>query len=711
MRQFNVVVLILLVTLIALIAIPIIPQNISGFQYVNPVPNSLYVDVNSSIILRHGNPLDKSSINDNLIEVEGTKSGMHLGELILAKDSRTLIFKPAVPFSADENVTVILNKGLLTTRGIEAGPLKFMFHTIKNAYVNMQANNQNSYNLLNLRRESSVNSLSSTAQIVDTALPASLPKVVFDVSNNPSPGYFFLSASPYLEIVDNNGTPVFYRNVGNGIYDFDLQPNGELTFFIYPVGCYGLDSSYNLIQTFTTADSFTVDVHDLRVLPDGSYYIFGKRLVTMDLSQYGGSTSAQVIDGALQEFDSEGNLVFEWDALEHYKITDVDGLDVNTQLNQQLIDFSHFNSVDFDSDTTLLISARDLDEVTKISRNTGDIIWRFGGKNNQFTFINDTIGFSRQHDVRRFSNGGISIFDNGTFHLVPISSAVEYELDEANKTATLVRRIYHDNIFTDTEGSVQEMSNGNRVISWGHNWNPVVTEVKPNDSIVVDLSYQHYIDTYRAFKYQWKTNLFTTNEDSLVFGNVSEGDSLEKIITVYNPHDSLVTINEFYCSDSSFTAKVVLPISIQPGDSIKVPVVFKPKRSGNYDVTFNIRDFGQYQGQSQMIARQVILTGAAGSVSAINSNKILPKLFKLFQNYPNPFNPSTIINYEIPEYSFVTLKVFDILGREIATLVNEEKAAGEYSLTFDASNLSSGIYFYRITAGNFSGVKKMLLIK
>jgi Secretion system C-terminal sorting domain len=89
----------------------------------------------------------------------------------------------------------------------------------------------------------------------------------------------------------------------------------------------------------------------------------------------------------------------------------------------------------------------------------------------------------------------------------------------------------------------------------------------------------------------------------------------------------------------------------------------------------------------------------------------LPNQFDLFQNYPNPFNPSTIINYEIPKYSFVTLKVFDILGREIAILVNEAKPAGKYSITFDATNLSSGIYFYRITAGNFSSVKKMLLIK
>ena len=81
------------------------------------------------------------------------------------------------------------------------------------------------------------------------------------------------------------------------------------------------------------------------------------------------------------------------------------------------------------------------------------------------------------------------------------------------------------------------------------------------------------------------------------------------------------------------------------------------------------------------------------------------------QNYPNPFNPITIIRYQMPKDEFVTLRVYDILGREITTLVNEEKPAGTYSVNFNASNLASGIYFYKISAGNFSQTKKMLLLR
>jgi len=87
------------------------------------------------------------------------------------------------------------------------------------------------------------------------------------------------------------------------------------------------------------------------------------------------------------------------------------------------------------------------------------------------------------------------------------------------------------------------------------------------------------------------------------------------------------------------------------------------------------------------------------------------KTYSLDQNYPNPFNPSTIINYQILKGGYVTLKVYDILGREVKTLVDGYKAQGSYDVSFDASNLASGVYFYQLKAGEFYSVKKMLLVK
>ena len=87
------------------------------------------------------------------------------------------------------------------------------------------------------------------------------------------------------------------------------------------------------------------------------------------------------------------------------------------------------------------------------------------------------------------------------------------------------------------------------------------------------------------------------------------------------------------------------------------------------------------------------------------------KDFRLFQNYPNPFNPSTKIYYHIAQTGFVKLAVYDILGNEVETLVNEEKPIGSYKVNFDATGLSSGIYFYKLQAGDFVQTKKMILLK
>ena len=106
----------------------------------------------------------------------------------------------------------------------------------------------------------------------------------------------------------------------------------------------------------------------------------------------------------------------------------------------------------------------------------------------------------------------------------------------------------------------------------------------------------------------------------------------------------------------------------------------------------------------------VFKEGGVVSVKEIPSKNI-PKEFILFQNYPNPFNPVTNINFSLPAKSFVSLKVFDLIGREVATFVSQEKSAGTYQVTFNASRLPSGIYFYRLIAGTFTQAKKMLVLK
>jgi len=140
-----------------------------------------------------------------------------------------------------------------------------------------------------------------------------------------------------------------------------------------------------------------------------------------------------------------------------------------------------------------------------------------------------------------------------------------------------------------------------------------------------------------------------------------------------------------------------------------VPIVYITGETPDLAILFMfLADFG---GQGVVGTNgyvDYVMFGAPTDVEQING---LPEDYSLKQNYPNPFNPSTNIEYSIPEESFVELKVFDVLGNEVATLVNEQQQAGVYRADFTADNLPSGMYFARITANEFTQVVKMILLK
>ncbi len=105
------------------------------------------------------------------------------------------------------------------------------------------------------------------------------------------------------------------------------------------------------------------------------------------------------------------------------------------------------------------------------------------------------------------------------------------------------------------------------------------------------------------------------------------------------------------------------------------------------------------------------ITVNPASATAVREGNGIPARFSLSQNYPNPFNPTTVITYEIPDKSFVSLRLFNLLGQEIATLVNEQAQPGKYSVTWDGSSQPSGIYFYTMKTAGFQETKKLMIVK
>ncbi len=710
-------------------------QNINNkqFQYISPVPSSKLNSTGTNIIIRYGDAFDKSLLNNSSIfYVNGSKSGHHLGKIILAEKGETLIFNPVKSFSDGEFVTVKLSGDLATVSGKKIPELQFYFETSKVDLNEKIKSNPEKYSYLlnsdfNVSKTESVHKFNSlqtapnrkTYTLQRDSLPNDYPDITVSTVNNPAPGKLFFtpfdvnSKSPsYLIITDNYGIPIFYKKMPYRTYNFTRQVTGMFTYYaVGPDLHYIMDSSFNIIDSLHMQNGYSTNRHELTILKNGHALLmcYDEQKIAMDTVVKGGNPNAAVRGVVIQELDKDKNVVFQWRSWDHFKITDATN---DISLTDSIIDYVHCNSIDMDTDSSIIISCRHMDEVTKINRETGDIIWRLGGihcKNNEFTFIDDPIGFSHQHDVRRLPNGDLSLFDNGNLHDPKFSRAVEYKLDEINKTATLVWE--HRNspsTFSQAMGSMQRLDNQNTVIGWGWtNVPPAITEVKYNGSLTFYMQWSYNLVNYRVYKYPWKTNIFTTKPDSLSFGYVPLGDSLFKSLVVVNNSNQEMEINGLLNRDSSYHVNESLPILIAAQDSAVLNVKFKPKSGPNHPDDLYL----QWNKKDERIARIVKLSGTTDSI-ATGVNKGQNKLeFTLAQSYPNPFNPTTKISFTIPKEGNVTLKVYDILGREISTLINSELKPGNYNINFSAENLPSGVYLYNLRVNDYNMTKKMLLLR
>jgi uncharacterized Ntn-hydrolase superfamily protein len=218
------------------------------------------------------------------------------------------------------------------------------------------------------------------------------------------------------------------------------------------------------------------------------------------------------------------------------------------------------------------------------------------------------------------------------------------------------------------------------------------------------------IDVLQGMFDNWKDSLFTF-VDPFLSEIMVEPDTLPANGT----SDAVITISPKNNSDTllasglqvilSYTGAGLLSSVTDLGDGTHEATVTSPIAEGSDTISAIVVS----GNDTVSIFRNVIVTYI--NATSVNENFVSQDRFYLYQNYPQPFNPSTTIKYQIPKPSFVSLRIFDSLGREIAVLINEEKQTGIYEVEFDGSNLTSGIYFYTLKAGEYLNTKKMLLIK
>jgi hypothetical protein len=607
------------------VALPTAPAGAGGarsgpYQYVSPVPGSRNVSPLNHIVLRDGRDLDAASLSGSAVSVTGSRSGSHAGRLVLSDDGRTLVFLPHEPFAPGERVAVTLGAAARARDGGALPPFAFEF--------SVAAANPAPYRPAAGDEEfgTPAEPAAPTGEAVETPaaaqgdLPASYPPVTLRVKNDPEPGFVFCTPAKntapanntHLLILDNDAMPIFYRKTPSRPADFKRIDDGRLVYCeIGKRMHYALDSAYAVVDSFMAGNGYVLDSHDIVVLPNNHalLMIYDQQPVDMSAVVPGGRQDAIVTGLVLQEIDAAKNVVWQWRSWDHFEITDRSS--ACGSLTDSLVDYVHGNAIEVDHDGNLLLCSRYLNEITKIDRQTGDVIWRFGrnANRNQFTILNDPLGFSDQHDARRLPNGHITVFDNHYCISPKKARALEYELDEQNLTATLVSEQRHT---PDQEslsgGGFRRHASGGGIVSWGQTFPPHITEFHADGTVAWEVDLWPATTrsvSYRAFRYPWRGKVFTTDLDSLDFGLVAVGDSAVLPLAVTNHTAAAVTLTSFVTLDSSFSVADAVPLVVPAGGSVTVQAKFRPTRGGEIPSTLYVRS----GTATQLVAHPVSVRG------------------------------------------------------------------------------------------------------
>ena len=482
------------------------PLRDAPITYLSPEAGARGILPRSNVIVRFRSATDLETGAVPPVTVTGSVSGLHTGSLVISSDGQTLGFNPTHEFAWGERVTVVVSRPPTDMGGgpsplasfwfdIAPGPPPHVASPIAMELSEAQA----------LRRNGAAAEGGALEQLTQSG-PPPLSSTIYQV---PTPGALFLSnftglmAPGFLMIVNDFGVPYFYRSQPTSCLDFKLQPNGMLTYYDYGLSkFYVMDSTYTIVDSIAAQNGYYADGHELRLLPNGHslLLIYDAQVVDMSIIVPGGNPAATVVGAVIQELDEQKNVVFQWRSWDHFQITDA----THENLTAAFIDYVHANALDLDTDGNILMSSRHLDEITKISRTTGDVIWRWGGKNNQFAFIGDPDAFSHQHGIRRLANGHMILYDNGNFHTPHFSRASEYAVDETGKTATLAWQYRSTpDVYGPAMGFAQRLDNGSTLVSWGLLSSPAFSEIAADGSKVMQMSLPAGNYTYRAFRQSW----------------------------------------------------------------------------------------------------------------------------------------------------------------------------------------------------------------
>ena len=345
-----------------------------------------------------------------------------------------------------------------------------------------------------------------------------------------APGYIFLAPKMAVAqagpmIMDNRGQLVWFHplKLTKGVTDFRAQRyKGKpvLTWWRGRVSDVGVgvngwyviyNTSYHPIAEVRPGHGLVGDVHEFRLTPRDTALMTIYHRRHTDLSAIGGPKDGLIWDGIVQEVDiASGRVLFEWHSFPQIGVAESYSAPPKKQLGTKAFpyDYIHLNSIDEEPNGNLLISGRNTHALYEVSRKTGKVLWRLGGKKSTLK-LGPGVKFAWQHDARRQPDGTITIFDNGAAPPVQkFSQVLVLRVDEGHKRVTLVRSYRHPKkLLSPFEGNAQFLPDGHVFVGWG-GW-PYVSELSKSGKVLFDAYFGHGkppgedADTYRAYRIVW----------------------------------------------------------------------------------------------------------------------------------------------------------------------------------------------------------------
>ena len=513
-------------------------------------------------------------------------------------------------------------------------------------------------------------------------VPSNFPQYIITANNEPDDGYFFLAAdkmpdkSPgWLIMIDNYGTPVYYRYFNKVLNSFEPQPNGLLSFMAKGnnVMYYLMDSTFTIVDSVKSKAPYSkTDAHDFMAMANGHYLFLANDPKSIDMTGYGGQNNATVTGSAIQEQDKNKNVVFNWSSWDHFKISDS-----YADMTVSSVDLIHSSSSTVDEDGNILVISRSLNEVTKINRQTGDIIWRLGGKNNQFTFTDTTSMFSMPHNFRKLPNGNFTIFDDGDMRNPPYSRALEYSIDQIKKVVNLVWSFDADKkVFSNNSGNTTRLKTGNTVVGYGYSVsNPAIIEVHPDSSIAFRLELPDNITSYKSVKSTWKNTLFQPVTNSIDFGKWDGYTSKIYLLIIKNNSNKVVTLTSYSTHSKAFAIEDAFPVDIPAKGQVILTVTYYPStmQTGYIKDVLTINSDINTSSLVQRISAQINLSGTKEDKAApvatipLAGMKNVPQDTVIYINFNEPVRwiNNTDFSYKNVD-SLVILKKDNVAGENVS---------------------------------------------